>query len=121
MPYFKVPAIIPGQIKLNLARPLFNPGKPLKKQAQGWHPDRNDGILQKCKLGAGLIRTSPIPLKTKIRGIVPNRPKADCPDSGAKKSRAPPAGDKIFVGQHWKDIRFTLKRNREAKEAELVI
>jgi hypothetical protein len=64
---------------------------------------------------------SPFPLRTKIGGIEPNRPKADYRDSGAKKSRALPAGDKTFVGHRWKDVCFTLARNREEMEAELVI
>ena len=97
--------------------PSLTKGNRLKnKPKAGTQPQRRHP--PKRKRGAGLFRTSPFPLKTKIGGI---KHKADYRDSGAKKSRALPAGDKTFVGHRWKDARFTLARNREEKEAELVI
>jgi len=81
----KLAAILEGEAPLD----IFVRWKPLKDQAQGWHPDINDGIRQNIrpfllagdvgKKGAGLFRAVPLKLNDKDRGTEPNRPKADYP------------------------------------------
>ena len=91
----KLDAILKGEAPLD----IFVRWKPLKEQAQGWHPDLDDGIRQNIrpfllagdvgKRGAGLFRTVPLSLKDKDRGAEPHRPKKTTHGSGAKKSQAP--------------------------------
>ncbi len=117
----KLAAILEGEAPLD----IFVRWKPLKEQAQGWHPDLNDGIHQNIrpfllagdvgKKGAGLFRTVPLALKDKDRGTEPQRLKADYPWFWcAKEPGTDPTGGKDFVGNRWNDVHLTLARKKEA-------
>lgn len=117
----KLAAILEGESPLD----IFVRWKPIKEQAQGWHPDINDGIRQNIrpfllagdvgKRGAGLFRTVPLKLKDKDRGTEPHRPKADYPWFWCEESPGTdPIGGKDFVGSRWNDVHLTLARKKEA-------
>ena len=117
----RLAAILEGEAPLD----IFVRWKPLKDQAQGWHPDINDGIRQNIrpfllagdvgKRGAGLFRTVPLKLKDKDRGTEPNRPKTDYPWFWCEESPGTdPAGGKDFVGNRWNNVYLTLARKKEA-------
>jgi len=117
----KLAAILEGEAPLD----IFVRWKPLKEQAQGWHPDINDGIRQNIrpfllagdvgKRGAGLFRSIPLKLKDKDRGTEPHRPKADYPWFWCEESPGTdPPGGKDFVGSRWNNVHLTLARKREA-------
>jgi hypothetical protein len=116
-------AILIGEAPLD----IFVRWKPLHDQAQGWHPDLNDGIRQNIrpfllagdvgKKGAGLFRSVPLALKDKDRGTEPHRPKADFPWFWCEKSPGTdPTGGKDFVGARWNEVHLTLayKQQRRA-------
>jgi hypothetical protein len=116
----KLAAILEGEAPLD----IFVRWKPLKEQAQGWHPDINDGIRQNIrpfllagdvgKRGAGLFRSVPLKLKDKDRGTEPHRPKADYPWFWCEESPGTdPPGGKDFVGSRWNDVHLTLARKKE--------
>ena len=111
----KLDAILKGEAPLD----IFVRWKPLKEQAQGWHPDLNDGIRQNIrpfllacdvsKKGAGLFRTVPLKLKDKDRGTEPTRPKGDYPWFWCEKEPGTdPTGGKDFVGDRWNNVHLTL-------------
>ena len=117
----KLAAILEGEAPLD----VFVRWKPLKEQAQGWHPDLNDGIRQNIrpfllagdvgKRGAGLFRAVPLKLKDKDRGNEPRRPKADYPWFWcAEKPGTDPQGGEEFVGSRWNSVHLTLARKKEA-------
>jgi hypothetical protein len=117
----KLAAILEGEAPLD----IFVRWKPLKDQAQGWHPDLNDGIRQNIrpfilvgdvgKKGAGLFRTVPLALKDKDRGTEPTRPKSDYPWFWCEEEPGTdPTGGKDFVGNRWNDVHLTLARKKEA-------
>jgi hypothetical protein len=100
-------------------------GRPLKDQAQGWHPDFNDGIRQNIrpflfagdvgKKGAGLFRAAPLKLKDKDRGTEPIRSKAEYPWFWCEEDPGTdPPGGKNFVGNRWNDVHLTLAPKKEA-------
>jgi len=110
----------------NTGYDIFVRWKPLKEQAQGWHPDINDGIRQNIrpfllagdvsKRGAGLFRTIPLKLKDKDRGTEPQRPKADYPWFWCEEEPGTdPTGGKVFVGNRWNDVHLTLAAKKDAK------
>jgi hypothetical protein len=112
--------------KTNTGYDIFVRWKPLKEQAQGWHPDLNDGVRQNIrpfllagdvgKRGAGLFRAVPLTLKDKDRGTEPNRPKKDYPWFWCEEEPGTdPAGGKDFVGNRWNDVHLTLAFKKEAK------
>jgi len=99
--------------------------KPLHDQAQGWHPDLNDGIRQNIrpfllagdvgKKGAGLFRSVPLALKDKDRGTEPHRPKADYPWFWCEKSPGTdPTGGPNFVGTRWNEVHLSLAYKQAA-------
>ena len=115
----KLAAILEGEAPLD----IFVRWKPLKNQAQGWHPDINDGILQNIrpflltgdvgKRGAGLFRTVPLVLKDKDRGTEPTRPKAEYPWFWCEEEPGTdPTGGKDFVGNRWNNVHLTLATKR---------
>ena len=117
----KLAAILEGEAPLD----IFVRWKPFKDQAQGWHPDLNDGIRQNIrpfllagdvgKRGAGLFRAIPLALKDKDRGTEPTRPKSDYPWFWcAEAPGTDPTGGKDFVGNRWNDVHLTLARKKEA-------
>jgi hypothetical protein len=117
----KLAAILEGEAPLD----IFVRWKPLKDQAQGWHPDLNDGIRQNIrpfllagdvgKQGTGLFRTVPLKLKDKDRGNEPQRPKSDYPWFWCEEEPgADPLGGKDFVGTRWNAVHLTLARKKEA-------
>jgi hypothetical protein len=117
----KLAAILEGEAPLD----VFVRWKPLKEQAQGWHPDLNDGIRQNIrpfllagdvgKRGAGLFRAVSLKLKDKDRGNEPRRPKADYPWFWcAEKPGTDPQGGEEFVGSRWNSVHLTLARKKEA-------
>ena len=117
----KLAAILEGEAPLD----VFVRWKPLKEQAQGWHPDLNDGIRQNIrpfllagdvgKRGAGLFRAVSLKLKDKDRGNEPRRPKADYPWFWcAEKPGTDPLGGEEFVGARWNSVHLTLARKKEA-------
>jgi hypothetical protein len=108
-------AILIGDAPLD----IFVRWKPLHDQAQGWHPDLNDGIRQNIrpfllagdvgKKGAGLFRSVPLALKDKDRGTEPHRPKADYPWFWCEKSPGTdPTGGQDFVGTRWNEVHLSL-------------
>jgi hypothetical protein len=120
----KLAAILEGDAPLD----IFVRWKPLKDQAQGWHPDINDGIRQNIrpfllagdvgKRGAGLFRTVPLKLKDKDRGTEPTRPKSDYPWFWCEEEPSTdPIGGKDFVGKRWNNVHFTLAAKKAAKGA----
>ncbi|MFH2064880.1 MAG: SAM-dependent DNA methyltransferase [Pseudomonadota bacterium] len=117
----RLAAILEGEAPLD----IFVRWKPLKEQAQGWHPDINDGIRQNIrpfllagdvgKRGAGLFRSVPLKLKDKDRGTEPHRPKADYPWFWCEESPGTdPPGGKDFIGNRWNGVHLTLARKKEA-------
>ena len=120
----KLDAILEGEAPLD----IFVRWKPLKEQAQGWHPDLNDGIRQNIrpfllagdvgKRGAGLFRTIPLSLKDKDRGTEPHRPKKDYPWFWCEEEPGTdPKGGKDFVGNRWNDVHLTLETKQKARGA----
>ena len=118
----KLAAILEGEAPLD----IFVRWKPLKDQAQGWHPDINDGIRQNIrpfllagdvgKRGAGLFRAIPLALKDKDRGAEPTRPRSDYPWFWCEdEPGTDPTGGKEFVGNRWNNVHLTLARKKEAK------
>jgi len=117
----KLAAILEGEAPLD----IFVRWKPVKEQAQGWHPDINDGIRQNIrpfllasdvgKKGAGLFRAVPLALKDKDRGTEPERSKKDYPWFWCEEEPGTdPSGGKEFVGNRWNDVHLTLARKKEA-------
>jgi len=117
----KLAAILEGEAPLD----IFVRWKPLKDQAQGWHPDLNDGIRQNIrpfllagdvgKKGAGLFRSVPLALKDKDRGTEPSRPQEDYPWFWCEgKPGTDPSGGKAYIGTRSNDVHLTLARKREA-------
>jgi len=117
----KLAAILEGEAPLD----IFVRWKPLKEQAQGWHPNINDGIRQNIrpfllvgdvgKRGAGLFRTVPLKLKDKDRGNEPNRPKSDYPWFWCEEEPGTdPTGGKDFVGNRWNNVHLTLAQKQKA-------
>jgi len=117
----KLAAILEGEAPLD----IFVRWKSLKDQAQGWHPDLNDGIRQNIrpfllagdvgKKGAGLFRMVPLKLKAKDRGTEPTRPKSDyawfwCEEEPGTD----PIGGMEFIGNRWNNVHLTLARKKEA-------
>ena len=118
----KLDAILKGEAPLD----IFVRWKPLKEQAQGWHPDLNDGIRQNIrpfllagdvgKKGAGLFRSIPLGLKDKDRGTEPERPKKDYPWFWCEEEPGTdPKGGKDFVGNRWNDVHLTLETKRKGR------
>ena len=118
----RLAAILEGEAPLD----IFVRWKPLKDQAQGWHPDLNDGIRQNIrpfllagdvgKKGAGLFRIVPLALKDKDRGTEPSRPQRDYPWFWcAANPGTDPIGGSAYVGTRWNDVHLTLARKREAR------
>lgn len=118
----KLAAILEGEAPLD----IFVRWKPVNEQAQGWHPDLNDGVRQNIrpfllagdvgKKGAGVFRTVPLDLKDKDRGSEPQRAKKDYPWFWCEKEPGTdPIGGKEFVGARWNSVHFTLARKRQAK------
>jgi hypothetical protein len=118
----KLTAILEGEAPLD----IFVRWKPLKEQAQGWHPDLNDGIHQNIrpflladdvgKRGAGLFRAVPLVLKDKDRGTEPTRPKSEYPWFWCEEEPGTdPTGGKDFIGNRWNDVHLTLTRKKEAR------
>lgn len=118
----RLAAILEGEAPLD----IFVRWKPLKEQAQGWHPDLNDGIRQNIrpfllagdvgKRGAGLLRIVPLSLKDKDRGTEPNRPKKDYPWFWCEEEPGTdPKGGKEFVGNRWNDVHLTLETKQKAR------
>lgn len=118
----KLAAILEGEAPLD----IFVRWKPLNKQAQGWHPDLNDGVRQNIrpfllagdvgKKGAGVFRTVPLNLKDKDRGSEPQRTKKDYPWFWCEEEPGTdPIGGKEFVGTRWNNVHLTLARKRQAK------
>lgn len=114
-------AILIGEAPLD----IFVRWKPLHDQAQGWHPDLNDGIRQNIrpfllagdvgKKGAGLFRSVPLALKDKDRGTEPHRPQADFPWFWCEKSPGTdPTGGKDFVGARWNEVHLSLAYKQSA-------
>jgi hypothetical protein len=117
----KLAAILEGESPFD----IFVRWKSIKEQAQGWHPDLNDGIRQNIrpfilagdvgKRGAGLFRTVPLAIKDKDRGTEPNRPKKDYPWFWCEKEPGTdPTGGKEFVGNRWNSVHLTLARKQQA-------
>jgi len=117
----KLAAILEGEAPLD----IFVRWKPVQNQAQGWHPDLNDGIRQNIrpfilagdvgKRGSGLFRTVPLKLKGKDRGTEPTRSKSDYPWFWCEeKPGTDPIGEKAFVGNRWNNVHLTLVRKKEA-------
>jgi hypothetical protein len=118
----KLDAILKGEAPLD----IFVRWKPLKEQAQGWHPDLNDGIRQNirpfllagdvAKKGAGLFRSIPLGLKDKDRGTEPERPKKDYPWFWCEEEPGTnPKGGKDFIGNRWNDVHLTLETKQKAR------
>lgn len=118
----KLAAILEGEAPLD----IFVRWKPVSRQAQGWHPDLNDGVRQNIrpfllvgdvgKKGAGVFRSVPLGLKDKDRGSEPQRANKDYPWFWCEKERGTdPAGGKEFVGARWNNVHLTLARKRQAK------
>ena len=116
----RLATILAGEAPLD----IFVRWKPLKDQAQGWHPDLNDGIRQNIrpfllagdvdKRGAGLFRMFPLKLKDKDRGTEPTRPKSDYPWFWCEEEPGTdPIGGKDFVGNRWNNVYLTLATKQE--------
>jgi len=116
----RLAAILEGEAPLD----IFVRWKQIKDQAQGWHPDINDGIRQNIrpfllagdvgKRGAGLFRTVPLKLNDKDRGTEPTRPKSDYPWFWCEEEPGTdPIGGKNFVGNRWNNVHLTLARKKE--------
>jgi hypothetical protein len=118
----KLAAILEGEAPVD----IFVRWKPLHDQAQGWHPDLNDGIRQNIrpflladdvgKRGAGLFRTVPLALKDKDRGNEPTRSKEEYPWFWCEEEPGTdPVGGKDFVGTRWNNVHLTLDKKRRSK------
>jgi hypothetical protein len=118
----KLAAILEGDAPLD----IFVRWKSLKEQAQGWHPDLNDGIRQNIrpflsagdvgKKGAGLFRTAPLALKDKDRGAEPQRSKKDYPWFWCEdEPGTDPKGGKEFIGNRWNEVHLTLEMKQKAR------
>ena len=118
----KLAAILEGEAPLD----IFVRWKALKDQAQGWHPDVNDGIRQNIrpfifvgdvgKRGAGVFRAVPLGLKEKDRGTEPDRSKGDYPWCYCDdEPGTDPIGGKTFVGTRWNNVHLTLENKRRVK------
>ncbi len=118
----KLAAILEGEAPLD----IFVRWKPLNEQAQGWHPDLNDGVRQNIrpflfagdvgKRGAGAFRAVPLELKDKGRGTEPQRSKTDFPWFWSEEEPSTdPVGGKVFVGTRWNNVHLTLARKQQAK------
>jgi len=118
----KLAAILEGEAPLD----IFTRWKPLKNQAEGWHPDLNDGVHQNIrpfllvgdvgKRGTGLFRDSPLILQDKDRGKESNRRKEEYPWFWCKdEPGTDPVGDKEFVGTRWNNVHLTLEKKKGAK------
>jgi hypothetical protein len=118
----KLAAILEGEAPLD----IFVRWKPLKDQAQGWHPDLDDGIRQNIrpfllagdvgKKGAGLFRAVPLALNDKDRGTEPHRRKDEYPWFWSEKEPGTdPTGGNEFVGNRWNNVHLTLARKRQAR------
>lgn len=116
----KLAAILEGEAPLD----IFVRWKPIKDQAQGWHPDINDGVRQNIrpfilagdagKRGAGLFRAIPLALKDKDRGTEPKRPKAEYPWLWCEDAPGTdPKGGKDFIGTRWNNVHLTLARKQK--------
>ena len=116
----KLAAILEGEAPLD----IFVRWKPLKDQAQGWHPDINNGIRQNIrpfllagdvgKRGAGLFRIVPLVLKDKDRGTEPQRLKTEYPWFWCEEEPGTdPTGGKSFVGTRWNNVHLTLARKQK--------
>ena len=117
----KLAAILEGEAPFD----IFVRWKPIKDQAQGWHPDINDGIRQNIrpfllagdvdKRGAGLFRSIPIKLKDKDRGTEPQHPKSEYPWFWYEETPGTdPVGGKLFVGNRWNEVHLTLAYKKMA-------
>lgn len=118
----RLAAILEGEAPLD----IFVRWKPIKDQAQGWHPDINDGVRQNIrpfllagdvgKKGAGLFRALPLKLNDKDRGTEPERPKKDYPWFWCEEEPGTdPIGGKEFVGARWNNVHLTLARKQQAQ------
>ena len=118
----KLATILEGDAPLD----IFVRWKPIKDQAQGWHPDLNDGVRQNIrpfllagdvgKRGAGLFRAVPVKLNDKDRGTEPIRLKAEYPWFWCEKEPGTdPTGGKEFVGNRWNNVHLTLAAKKAAK------
>jgi hypothetical protein len=118
----RLAAILEGEAPLD----IFVRWKPLKDQAEGWHPDLNDGLRQNIrpfllagdvgKRGAGLFRTIPLKLKDSDRGNEPQRPKEEYPWFWCEEEPGTdPAGGDAFVGTRWNNVHLTLAKKKGAK------
>lgn len=119
----KLIAILNGEAPLD----IFVRWKSIKEQAQGWHPDINDGVRQNIrpflyagdvgKKGAGLFRTIPLALKEKDRGTEPQRPQEEYPWFWCETAPGTdPEGGKKFVGNRWNNVHLTLARKQKANK-----
>lgn len=119
----KLAAILEGEAPLD----IFVRWKSIKDQAQGWHPDLNDGVRQNIrpfllagnvgKRGAGLFRAIPLALKDKDRGTEPERPKKDYPWFWCEdEPGTDPTGGKKFIGNRWNNVHLTLARKQKTSE-----
>ncbi len=117
----RLAAILEGEAPLD----IFVRWKPLKDQAQGWHPDLNDGIRQNIrpflmagdvgKKGAGLFRAIPLKLKDKDRGKEPHRPIEEYPWFWCEEEPGTdPMGGEEFAGARWNNVHLTLAGKKEA-------
>ncbi len=113
----RLAAILEGEAPLD----IFVRWKPIAEQAQGWHPDLNDGIRQNIrpfllagdvgKKGAGLFRSVPLSLKDKDRGTEPQRSQKDYPWFWCEdEPGTDPVGGDEFVGNRWNNVHLTLAR-----------
>jgi hypothetical protein len=118
----KLAGILEGEAPLD----IFVRWKPIKEQAQGWHPDLNDGIRQNIrpfllagdvgKRGAGLFRTVPLSLKDKDRGTEPERSKTDYPWFWCEEEPGTnPKGERDFIGNRWNDVHLSLEAKQKAR------
>ena len=118
----KLASILEGEAPLD----IFVRWKPLQNQAQGWHPDLNDGIRQNIrpflfagdvgKKGAGVFRSVPLKLNCKDRGIEPERSKSEYPWFWCEDEPATdPSGSKKSFGNRWNNAHLTLAGKKVAR------
>ena len=118
----KFAAILDGEAPLD----IFVRWKALKDQAQGWHPDLNDGIRQNIRpfllagdagknKGTGLFRAVPLTLINKDRGTETEHYKAEYPWLWCEEEPGNnPTGGKDFVGNRWNNVHLTLEYKQAA-------
>ena len=117
----KLAAILEGEAPLD----IFVRWKPLKEQAQGWHPDLNDGIRQNIRPFSSLAMWAKrervcsalfrLPQRQRPRHRT-HRPKKDYPWFWCEEEPGTdPNGGKEFVGNRWNNVHLTLGKNREQK------